>query len=407
MLTIESTARCGVTPRILFLLEELGEPYTLVRRPDRYFVATHGRPGPIVRDGEVVFNNGLTAFRYLARTRGGGCLMPTDPVERARVDQWIDDISLDLGLLVRVLLELRAMGCAEDPALDPISSTLRALDRALSDRTFLGGLDVSAADCCLAILPRLGALLDLEPYPAIRRASEALAARPAFVRADRALRGIVRPHEVLDYWFGTPPSTEDDVLELIRRWFVEGTALDDEIRERFGPTLEAAIAGELDDWSETPEGALALVIVLDQFSRHVHRGDARAYASSDRAISVARKAIDRGDLEQHGVVAARAFLISAFSHAEDPTHQAMGVELATRVAEAAPPHWAKFVHAAVEQATKYESIIRRFGRFPHRNQIIGRTSTPEELAFLESFATTAPPQVAREIAARSRRPSPE
>jgi uncharacterized protein (DUF924 family)/glutathione S-transferase len=400
MLTIESTAHCGVTPRILFLLEELGEPYGLVRRPEGYFPQTHGRPGPLVRDGEVVFHNGLTAFRYLARTRGGGRLMPSDSVERARVEQWIDDAALGLGYCIRVLFELRATGGAESVALDPISATLRDLDRELDARPYLGGDDLSAADCCLVVLPRLGALLDLGPYPSVRRLSGMLAARPAFSRAHRALQGIVRPSEVLDYWFGESPSSEEAVLQRIHRWFVNGPALDEEIRERFGPTLEAATTGSLDDWSETPEGALALIIVLDQFSRHVHRDDARAYASSDRATSIAHEAVERGDLERHADPARRAFTISPFMHAEDTTHQALGFELAKRVAEIAPPHWTKFVQAGVEQSAKYRAIIERFGRFPHRNEVMGRESTPEELAFLQAFATTAAPQVARELEAR-------
>src|SRR5258706_7165290 len=110
MLTIETTSNCGQTPKILFLLEELGAPYWLVLRPDQYFLSTLGRPGRRVQDGPLSFRTALTAFRHLARTRGNGRLLSGDPTRLAQIEQVVDSAWLSLGLGVVSLINARKAG---------------------------------------------------------------------------------------------------------------------------------------------------------------------------------------------------------------------------------------------------------------------------------------------------------
>lgn len=397
MLTIESTRSCGQTPRLLFLLEELSEPYELILREDAYFFRTHGRPGPIVRDGDLVFRHAAIAFRHLARTRGGGRLMPSDPIARTHVDEVIQDAWMGLGLVVALSLGLRRAGVPDDVTRGPILGTLRELDRMIGARDHVVGETLTAADCALAGLSRLGASMDLSSFPSIERYAAALESRPAFLRGRRRLAGVAGPDAVLSFWFGAPTTTERETIEKIRRWFVDGPALDATIRERFGATLEAALRGELNDWAQTPRGALALVVVLDQLARHAFRGDARAFDGTDAAVGVALAAVERGDLERLEDTAERSFLISPLHHAEDVELQRRHEALMAEIGRGAAPHERVMAEAGAEQSGKWRAIIERFGRFPHRNAVLGRETTPEEAAFLESFATVAPPKVAQAI----------
>lgn len=169
---------------------------------------------------------------------------------------------------------------------------------------------------------------------------------------------------ILDFWFA--PGME-------RRWFRSTPALDETIRERFEPTWCEAAAGRLDAWAETAPGALALTVVLDQLPLNMFRGEARAFATGDRAVETALRAIGRGldgELPRDRV----AFLYMPLMHSEDIAHQ----DLAVRLFEAAG------LEDNVRFARHHRDLIRCFGRFPHRNAILGRPSTPEELAYLAS-----------------------
>ena len=175
---------------------------------------------------------------------------------------------------------------------------------------------------------------------------------------------------VLEFWFGEVPGVSR------QQWFKKDTAFDAEIRERFGALLERAGRRELEDWRQAPESMLALVVVLDQFSRNLFRNDARAFANDARALECAHQAIARGD-ESVLKPVQRQFLYLPFEHSEDLADQERGVEL-MRGLDAYPE-----TQGLVTWAEKHREIVRRFGRFPHRNAALGRASTPEEAEFLK------------------------
>jgi uncharacterized protein (DUF924 family) len=172
-------------------------------------------------------------------------------------------------------------------------------------------------------------------------------------------------------------ASAESVLDLWRRagpekWFKKDTAFDEDIRRRFLETYEAAAASQLADWEAAPEGALALVVVLDQFPRNMFRGSARAFAADPLARAVADRALARG-FDERVPTPERQFFYLPFEHGETPADQERCVELFRATGDAEALKWAE-LHA---------DIIRRFGRFPHRNAALGRATTLEEQAFLE------------------------
>jgi len=156
------------------------------------------------------------------------------------------------------------------------------------------------------------------------------------------------------------------------RWFTKDDAFDAEIRRRFLATHEAAAAGKLAAWEQTAEGALALMILLDQFPRNMFRGSARAFATDPQARAITASALLRGF---DGQVPAdlRAFFYLPFEHSEDLADQDRGIALYTAAGDTDGLKWAKIHH----------DIIARFGRFPHRNAVLGRATAAEEQAFLD------------------------
>lgn len=180
------------------------------------------------------------------------------------------------------------------------------------------------------------------------------------------------PSDVLEFWFS----------ELSRAlWFEKNAAFDEAIRTRFEDTVRAAAAGELEHWERTAPGALALVIVLDQFSRNLYRGSARAFAADARARAVADRALSRR-LDQDIPLAQRHFFFLPFEHSESTGDQERSVALFQAWAEA---HDGPARDQALEQMRyvhRHAEIVARFGRFPHRNEALGRESTEAEIAFL-------------------------
>jgi uncharacterized protein (DUF924 family) len=173
-------------------------------------------------------------------------------------------------------------------------------------------------------------------------------------------------------------ATADDVLAFWRaagekKWFAKNDAFDAEIKSRFPDTYEAAAAGKLSDWEATPEGALALIIVLDQFPRNMFRRDARAFAADAMARAVADRALARG-FDRQVSDALRLFFYLPFEHSEVMADQDRCCALVKTLGNADLLHWAE-LHA---------DIIRRFGRFPHRNAVLGRTTTPDEKTYLDN-----------------------
>jgi uncharacterized protein (DUF924 family) len=167
--------------------------------------------------------------------------------------------------------------------------------------------------------------------------------------------------DVLEFWFGAKPGPQR------AEWFRKDAAFDAQIRERFGELHESASKRELESWRAAPESMLALVVLLDQFSRNLYRGDARAFAQDAYALECARQALARGD-DRRLLPVQRQFLYLPLEHSEDLADQERCVEL---------------MRGLTQWAEKHRVIIERFGRYPHRNTALGRTSTPEELEFLE------------------------
>jgi uncharacterized protein (DUF924 family) len=173
----------------------------------------------------------------------------------------------------------------------------------------------------------------------------------------------ITPEDVLTFWFSE---------EVTPKWWVKEDAFDAAVRERFAAGLEAALAGGLDGWTATPEGALALVILLDQAPRNCFRGTPRAFSGDDKALAVAKDAIARG-FDAALPSDRRNFFYMPFQHSERLEDQERGMELFA----------ANDVADGLRFMRLHRDIIARFGRFPHRNAILGRASTPEELDFLQ------------------------
>jgi uncharacterized protein (DUF924 family) len=169
--------------------------------------------------------------------------------------------------------------------------------------------------------------------------------------------------EVVSFWRGAGPE----------RWFDKDGAFDEEIRTRFLATHEAAAAGKLSGWEQTALGALAMLILLDQFPRNMFRGEARTFATDPLARAIAAGGIVRG-FDAQVPAELRGFFYLPFEHSEDIADQERGIAFYKASGDADGLKWAE-IHA---------DIIRRFGRFPHRNAVLGRTTTPEEQAFLDS-----------------------
>ena len=174
---------------------------------------------------------------------------------------------------------------------------------------------------------------------------------------------IAKPDDVLAFWRAAGE----------QKWFAKNDAFDAEIKSRFLPTYEAAAKGALADWEATPEGALALTIVLDQFPRNMFRRDARAFAADAAARAVADRALARG-FDRQVPEDQRLFFYLPFEHSEAMADQDRCCALVKALGNPDLLHWAE-LHA---------DIIRRFGRFPHRNAVLGRTTTPAEKAYLDA-----------------------
>jgi uncharacterized protein (DUF924 family) len=189
--------------------------------------------------------------------------------------------------------------------------------------------------------------------------------------------------DILDFWFvpregeatdsGGAPAGTAIVRDV---WFRKDDAFDADIRQRFGVALSAGLAGAVGEWCVDAHGCLARVILLDQFTRNAFRGTPDAFAGDERALATARDAIEHG-FDQALVPEERWFLYMPFEHSEALADQDRAVALfealASETGLSEPLPW----------AISHREVIRRFGRFPHRNDILGRTSTPEEIAFLE------------------------
>ena len=184
-----------------------------------------------------------------------------------------------------------------------------------------------------------------------------------------------RAAEVLDFWFGRPGEAHH--LQTRELWFRKDDNFDALCAQRFGPLIDEALRGELQAWTAQPLSAVALVIVLDQFTRNTRRGTSGMFDGDARALAAARALLASGaDRTLPGVM--RQFIYLHFEHSEDLADQRESMRLFTQLAQDEPA-----LAGLVEWARKHEVIVERFGRFPHRNAALGRASTPEETEFLK------------------------
>lgn len=179
---------------------------------------------------------------------------------------------------------------------------------------------------------------------------------------------------VLDFWF-LPPG-DPGHLQSRPEWFRKDPAFDAAIRARFSDDIALAVAGGFTDWDADPRGALARILLLDQFTRNVHRDTPQAFAGDPVALAAAGRLVD-GGLDRTLPFVMRWFAYLPFEHAEDPVMQERSVALFAVLASESG------LEGLTEYAVRHRDVVARFGRFPHRNRILGRTSTPDETEFLK------------------------
>lgn len=191
------------------------------------------------------------------------------------------------------------------------------------------------------------------------------------------------PQDVLDFWFGDGLQHDWPSQDLNPLWFGGGAEQDDQIRQRFGALVASALGGGLSEWESALTTRLALVIVLDQFSRNVHRSQAQAFAGDARAQQLVLATLAAREDETLARVG-RVFLYMPLMHAEDIALQARCVERFTALHDNSPPALREKLASNLRFAREHRDTVARFGRFPHRNAALGRESSDAELAFLKT-----------------------
>ena len=191
---------------------------------------------------------------------------------------------------------------------------------------------------------------------------------------------------IYDFWFGdilTNPDAED----RNKLWFMGGEEVDNAIRDQFEPLLLAAQSGQYDDWQHSAQGSMALIILFDQFPLNIYRGDARAYATEQRSVAVALQGIEKGQDRELSFFE-RAFFYLPLEHSESPEHQVLSIKHFTELRDEAPPALKEAATSVWQYAVDHKATIDQFGRYPHRNKVLGRESTAAEVAYLEGGGAT-------------------
>ncbi|MGH8610697.1 MAG: DUF924 family protein [Gammaproteobacteria bacterium] len=192
--------------------------------------------------------------------------------------------------------------------------------------------------------------------------------------------------EILEFWFGTldmevtPPSR-------VQLWFGKSDETDQAITRQYAGKLARARRGELDEWADMPQGRLALIIVLDQFSRHIHRGLPAAYASDSKALALAVEGVQQ-EMDKALCPVKRVFFYIPMMHAESAQWQDESVKLYRQLRDAAPRSALPFFDEVLRQAEHHRQVVVCFGRYPHRNKVLGRHSTLAERDFLSQPGST-------------------
>jgi uncharacterized protein (DUF924 family) len=191
-----------------------------------------------------------------------------------------------------------------------------------------------------------------------------------------------QPERVLAFWFGAPGSATEIAGRQRKLWFGKSPANDQAVIDRFAATLTAATTGQLDHWTRTPRGRLALVIVLDQFPHHIHRDRPQAFATDPQSLALSLAALESGEDRKLAPIE-RVFLYLPLEHAESLDLQERSVSLYEQLAHEAAAYEHALFDGFLDYARKHRDVVARFGRFPHRNEILERPSTPDELEVLK------------------------
>lgn len=187
---------------------------------------------------------------------------------------------------------------------------------------------------------------------------------------------------LLDWWFGSAVTASEVAAQRSKLWFGYQASQDAEARERFGTLSAQALAGGLQEWAEQAEGWLALILLLDQLPRMIHRATPQAFAGDARAQQLVRWGLAQG-LERQLAAIRQVFVYLVLEHAEGLTTQNLAVERFRALREQVPAAERELFGGYLDYAVRHQQVIARFGRFPHRNAILGRVSTPDELVFLQ------------------------
>ena len=189
--------------------------------------------------------------------------------------------------------------------------------------------------------------------------------------------------KIVAFWLGS--SLENSKAAFSRKdwWYKGGRPVDEDIRARFGNLVPQACARQLMAWQTTPDGALALILLLDQFTRNLYRNTPQAYAGDACAFEVVTQAIDK-ELDITLPPVSRIWFYHPFHHAEDVEDQDRGLVLLNEIRQEASAEWQPYVEQSIKGWTRHRNIVARFGRFPHRNAVLSRNSTDEELIFLKT-----------------------
>ena len=197
--------------------------------------------------------------------------------------------------------------------------------------------------------------------------------------------GEVDFEQVLDFWFADAAAGREAAERRQRVWFSGGETFDQRCRDDFSASLDAAARGRLDHWKTSPRGRLALILLLDQFSRNIYRGTADAFGQDAQALALCLEGIELGHDVQLSPIE-RTIFYMPLEHAEDRATQALSVQHFEALAAQAPAPLRALLQANVDYVHKHRDIIETFGRFPHRNAVLGRKNTPEEEAYLANDA---------------------
>ncbi len=192
----------------------------------------------------------------------------------------------------------------------------------------------------------------------------------------------VTPEDILTFWFS---GAVGDLAKAVQRrsfWFQANPAVDESISQRFSTSVQCAARGEFTAWEQAPRSCLALVILLDQFPRNLYRGKVEAFQFDSRALDVASRGVAAGYLEQLSLLE-QCFFVLPYEHSEDASVQRTGIGLLEQLVDGADPAWKPSARVSLRFARQHLEIVERFGRFPHRNAVLGRPSTAAEQAYLE------------------------